>query len=199
MDSIQAALEAFQHISNYTYDFVIAHNKQLYSVRLTFDDKDFHHLVGLHYLKDIDIPKNHKKLFGNIKNGKLTDDYLSKSKNYIKIKDNDAIVKDRIHNFRYIENFLDSRNLVFNYVNYMNINSKIDADYMIKSTYNGINAYIFIKERRNNLQNEYCMCSFFVNSPVAYNGQKAYWRYKAKTHNITNLKEIFIDKMSENK
>ena len=116
----------------------------------------------------------------------------------MKVKDSNAIVKDRIHDFRYIEKFLDSKNLVFNYVGYLNTNSKIDADYVIKSTYQRITAYIFIRERTNNTNNEYCICSFFTNSPSDYTGQKAYWRYKAKTYIQTNETKIFIDKMSDN-
>ncbi len=199
MDSIQTALDTFKYMANYTYDFVIAHDKELHGVRLTFDYKDFHHLVGLHYLNDIDIPKSQKKLFQQINSGKINDTYLSTSENYLKVKNSDAIVKDRIYHFRNIEKFLDSRNLVFNYVGYMNKTSKIEADYMIKSSYKGVDAYIFLRERSNNKNNEYCICSFFTNPFGIYTGQKAYWWYKAKTDCQSNSIKIFIDKMSKNK
>ena len=199
MDSIQTALNAFRYMTDYKYDFVLAHDKELHGVRLTFDYRDFHHLVGLHYLDDIDIPKSHKKLFQQIDEGKISDEYLSTSENYLKVRNSDAIVRDRIYYFRNIEYFLDSKNLVFDYVGYMNKGSQITADYMIRSSYCGVNAYIFLRERSNNKNNEYCLCSFFTDPPGSYNGQKAYWRYKAKTHYPTNSTKIFIDKMSENK
>lgn len=196
MDSIQTALITFKSMMDYKYSFVIAHDKQLHDVRLTFNFKDFHHLVGLHYLHDIDIPKNHKKLFQQIEKEKINDAYLSSSKNYLKVKNSDAIVRDRIYCFRYIEYFLDSKNLVFNYVGYMNKTSKIKADYMIKSFYQGIVAYIFLRKRNNDIDNGYCICSFFTNPIGIYSGQKAYWQYKAKTHVPTNSTQIFIDKLS---
>ena len=195
MDSIQTALKTFKCMLDYNYDFIIAHNKKLHSVKLTFENKDFRHMVGLHYLNDIDIPRDYKKLFQGIDRGKINDKYLSVSANYLKVRNSDAIIKNRIEHFRYIEQFLDSENLVFQYVGYLNRTSKIMADYMIKSTYCGIDGYIFIRKR--NKENEYCICSFFTNPPGNYIGQKAYWRYKAKTYYPTNSTQIFIDKMSE--
>ena len=79
-----------------------------------------------------------------------------------------------------IEQFLDSRNLVFNYLTSLNRTSLIDADCLIKSTYNNVTAYIFIRKRKEN--SEYCICSFFVNPSMLYTGEKAYWWYKAKHH-----------------
>lgn len=198
MDSIQTALNAFKHMTELKYDFVIAHDKKLHKIKLTFDYRDFHHLVGLHYLDDIDIPKSYKKLFKQIDDEKINDEYLSTSKNYLKVRNSNAMVRDRIYYFRNIEYFLDSKNLVFNYVGYMNKGSQITADYMIRSFYHGVNAYIFLRERSNK-NNEYCLCSFFTDPLRSYNGQKAYWQYKAKTHYPTNTTEVLLDKMPENK
>lgn len=194
MDSIKTALFVFEKMLDYKYDFTIAHNKILHNVQLSFDNKDFHHAVGLHYLKDIDIPKNYKKLFPKIKSGKINDDYLEKSKSYLRVENNDVVVKKRIYDFRFIEEFLDSKNLVFKYVGYLNKGSYIDAEYMIKSIYNHITAYIFIR-KRNELMNDYCICSFFTDPEASYTGQKAYWQYKAKTHCPSGDTQIFIDKL----
>ena len=48
-------------------------------------------MAGLHYLKDIDIPKNIVKLRPKIEDGSINDEYLRKSKMYNTSSDN---VKD---------------------------------------------------------------------------------------------------------
>ena len=81
---------------------------------------DFSHMAGLHYLKDIDIPKNIVKLRPKIEDGSINDEHLRKSKMYNASSDNVKDVESRIFNIRYIEQFLDSRNLVFNYLSSLN-------------------------------------------------------------------------------
>ena len=81
MGDIQDALEAFQKIMQYKYNFVVSHKKVAYELELSFEEKDFRHMAGLHYLNDIDIPKAPKILFEKIKNEKINDKYLSGSVN----------------------------------------------------------------------------------------------------------------------
>lgn len=197
MDSIKFALNKFSEMTNYKYLFQIAYKKQIYELTLSFDLKDFSHMAGLHYLKDIDIPKNASKLCPKIEDGSINDEYLRKSKKYNASSDNVKDIESRIFNIRYIEQFLDSRNLVFNYLSSLNRRSVIEADYLIKSTYNNVTAYIFIRKRREN--SEYCICSFFVDPPMSYIGEKAYWWYKAKRHMPTNSLTVFIDKTEQTK
>ena len=59
MDSIAVALREFSNMTDYKYLFQIAYKKQIYELTLSFDLKDFSHMAGLHYLKDIDIPGPH--------------------------------------------------------------------------------------------------------------------------------------------
>ena len=84
MGDIQDALEAFQKIMQYKYNFVVSHKKVAYGLELSFEEKDFRHMSGLHYLNDIDIPRTPKILFEKIKNEKINDKYLSGSVNYTK-------------------------------------------------------------------------------------------------------------------
>ena len=60
MDNILSALSNYKNLLNYNYNFVIAYSKQTDNVKLTFEKKDFYHLVGFQYLTDIDIPQNEK-------------------------------------------------------------------------------------------------------------------------------------------
>jgi hypothetical protein len=53
MDIIQECAFAFQKLLSYEYHFVIGRKGKMKEFYLNFNKADFHHLVGLHKLKDI--------------------------------------------------------------------------------------------------------------------------------------------------
>lgn len=80
MDDIQIAYHEFNElIQNYRFDLRISCHKKLVKMILDFRQNDFHHIAGLQYVDDIDIPKNGKKLFEEIEAGNISDEYLQKS------------------------------------------------------------------------------------------------------------------------
>ena len=73
MDLLKKCALSFQKLLEYEYHFVIGRKGQLREFRLGFDKADFHHLAGLHKLKDIAQIQHgmrdkifEKKLNGNI-------------------------------------------------------------------------------------------------------------------------------------
>lgn len=196
MGDIQDALATFQYMMGYKYKFVISYKKVAYPIELTFDSKDFHHMAGLHYLKDIDIPKTPKVLFDKITNEKINDKYLKESVYYFQIEESYAKVKDRISGLRFLEQFLDSKNLICKYVRFRNIYSNIDADYLIKSAVNHMTAYIFLK-KRDKRSNDYCICSFFIEPKSEYNGINVYWLYKSKIDLGSGSENILYNRLNK--
>ena len=197
MNVIKSALDKFIEMSNYTYNFIVAYQKNTYEIKLTFEDSDFFHSVGFQYLKDIDIPKQPKILFRKIDSGKIDDVYLEKSVFYEKVNESYANVKSRITGIQHLDKYLENQNLICRYIKEMNPFSTIRADYLIKSTLNKITAYIFIRQRKK--RTDYCICSFFVEPQNFYNGIKAYWLFKSKVNNVTNNIEILYNKISDKK
>ncbi|MDD6038333.1 MAG: PBECR4 domain-containing protein [bacterium] len=53
MDKLQLCAKAFQKLLEYEYHFIIGQKRKLREFYLNFDKADFHHLSGLHKLKDI--------------------------------------------------------------------------------------------------------------------------------------------------
>jgi hypothetical protein len=196
MGEIQYALSVYEYLINYKYKFVISHRKTVYYLELTFNEKDFLHIAGLHYLSDIDIPRTPKILFHKIKNNKIDDEYLAKSVYYLQIKDSYAKVKNRIYALKFLEKFLDNKNLICKYVKYKNIYSNINADYLIKSTVDHMTAYIFLKNR-NVKNNTYCICSFFLETDSKYNGVNVYWLYKSKVNLDSGEEFILYDRLDD--
>lgn len=196
MGEIQESLRIFQNLINYKYKFIISYRKKAYSFELSFDEKDFFHIAGLHYLNDIDIPRTPKILFDKIKNNKINDEYLSKSIYYLKVEESYARIKSRIFALKFLEQFLDNKNIICKYVKYKNIYSNINADYMIKSTLGHMTAYIFLK-RRNVKNSDYCICSFFLETDYQYNGINVYWLYKSKIDLHSGKETILYDRLKK--
>lgn len=53
MDLLQECANAFQRLLVYEYHFIIGRKGQKREFKLSFQESDFHHLAGLHKLKDI--------------------------------------------------------------------------------------------------------------------------------------------------
>lgn len=178
MGEIQNALKAFKSLFQYKYKFNIASNKKSYELELTFSEKDFYHLAGFHYIADIDIPRASKALFEKIENNQINDQYLEQSTNYTKIENSYANVKQRIYGLQFIQEYIENKNLICKYIKNRNPYSCIRADYFIISELSYGKAYIFLKQRRD--QNDYCICSFFVEPETDYVGSKVYWLLKSR-------------------
>lgn len=195
MDTVKQALMSFVELNDYNYKFIISCQKMLHEIKLTFVDKDFYHLAGFQYLTDIDIPKTPNVLYKKIVDDKINDAYLQTSVCYEKVNDSYANVKNRIWGLQFLQEYLENKNLVCKYVKYMNIYSKIEADYLIISTLNHKTAYIFIRKRKN--QETYCICSFFIEPETEYKGIKAYWLFKSKINKFTNEEKIFYNRLQQ--
>lgn len=195
MPTISNALNAFRKLLDYQYHFAISYSKKLFDILLVFDERDFYHLAGFQYLSDIDIPKSAKQLFSKIDSGKINDNTLSDSANYLKVNDSYANVKDRIHGLQFLREYIESNNIIFKYVKNMNRYSSIKADFMIKSTVDYKEAYIFIRKRSKS--DTYCICSFFVNPGTEYKGVRSYWLYKSKINLLNDTEEVFLDKLNK--
>lgn len=195
MGDIQDALGTFQKMMDYKYKFEVSHKRTAYAFELSFEEKDFRHMAGLHYLSDIDIPKTPKTLFEKIRNEKIIDKYLGTSVNYTKVQDSYANVQSRIYGLKYLERYLDNNNLICKYVKYMNLYSNIDADYMIKSTIEHRTAYIFLKKRKQ--KESYCICSFFIEAQREYKGIGVYWLYKSKIKIEDNKEEVLYNRLNK--
>lgn len=185
MDKIQQCAYNFLHLIDSTkYIFHIA-RRGVKVITLDFDQKDFHHLVGLQYLDDINIPKNKKKTIEWILSHKdtVTDEYLSESDHYRGRAWDEKNVEERISEFRHIEQYLDVDNLIriFSPKDSSYSQSMIRCDYIIESRLKASEktVYIFLKHR-NGLESACCMVSFVVKKNTVYGGQNWYWMLKDK-------------------
>lgn len=188
MDKIQECAQGFLHLVNTTtYRFHVA-KRRVIVLTLDFQLKDFHHLVGLQYLKDIQIPKNKKDTIGWIldEENPITDEYLALSEHYKGKENDEKDVESRISEFRYLEQYLDEKNFIRMYSpkDGPQNNSLIKCDYIIESQLKGspTTVYIFLKHRKG-LDSPCCVISFCVKKNTSYGGQNLYWLLKDKIVN----------------
>ena len=156
MDEIQKAARAFERLLNLntSYKIIAGKKGKLYTVNLFFEKSNFFHLAGLHYLKDLpDVIKSKREdVFDNIINGQITDNYLSKSTEYVKIK-------DRITSLSNLEGIIDSDKVIFKFYSKFNFRSVIEADYLLCSRVGIKDVYIFLD--KDKLSETHFCRSFF--------------------------------------
>lgn len=173
----------FDKLINTRYEFHVSEKRKIKKIVLDFSQRDFFHLAGFQHLTDIALPRNRNTTTRDILTGRITEQILSKSKNYANtIKDGKGI-EDRICELRYLEEYLDTDNMIkiFSIKDTPFLFSDIVADYVIESTISKRNktVYIFLKERREE-SGIYCVVSFFTKNKITYGGQKLYWMLKKK-------------------
>lgn len=196
MDKIQECAVHFLNLVETTsYVFHLA-KRDVLVIRLDFRLADFHHLVGLQYLTDINIPRNKKNTVAWIlkKDEPVTDGYLSKSQFYKGRARDEKDIENRIAHLRYLEQYLDENNIISIYSpkDGPQNNSLIQCDYIIESRIKELQStvYIFLKHR-SGTASSYGIISFIVKKNVSYGGQKLYWMLKDKIingHRITIYK-----------
>lgn len=183
MDKIYDCAAKFIVLERYEYRFIVTQRRKSSELLLNFCDTDFFHLAGLHYLTDISIPRNRQETLRNIvEKKKITDELLHKSRFYTNPRP-DKNVKSRIEELCFLEEYLDTNNIIriYNTRNNRFLQSYINADYLIESQFRGSKdiVYIFLKERSENPA-YLCVISFFKKDTVIYGGDKLYWMLKEK-------------------
>ena len=179
MDVIQECAVNYRKLLNVKYHFVISLRRTTREITIDFEEKDFRHMSGLHYITDIQIERDPEKVMDAIINGDITDKILESSDEYNKIHTEGRSVKNRIEQLRYLEEYLDVSDFIRIY-EMQQFGSLIQADYFIeaKSSQRKTTVYAFIRKRTQN--DNYVVVSFFAKTNT-YKGTSAYWMLKEKT------------------
>lgn len=189
MDKIQECAKKFALLAEGTkYTFHTSLNKKITVFELDFKPSDFHHAIGLQYLRDINIPKNKSKALSWILNetNPITDEFLSIDSNYRGKPNQERDVELRISEFRFLEEYLDEENIVYIYSpkDSPYKNSIIPCDYIIKSYSAKRNQTVFIFLKHRVGKDSPCrIMSFGVKKNVEYGGIYQYVMLKDKTIN----------------
>lgn len=181
MDLLQRCALAFQVLIAYEYHFIIGRKGKLREFYLTFNKADFHHMAGLHKLRDIAQIQQGKrdKIFDKILNGEITLDLIQKS-GYFKE------MEERLLPLMGLEKMLDNNNLIFRYNEKLQKYSLIRADYLLEGQAFNIPAFLFLGKRNNNESEQMCRSFFRIGDKDYTEGQPQYSLLKKEKRNLAS-------------
>lgn len=188
MDRLVKCAFSYQKMLNLEYHMIIARKGKTLDLKVSFNVLNFHHLAGIHKLKDLTIAtSNREKVFNDILSSKITLENIRKS-NYSK----DCL--ERINFLGEIESLFDKNNLIFNYNEKLQMFSVIQADFLLTTPLDGKDVYIFLSKDNND---KYFCRSFFPKGNKDYTkGQARYTLlYKEKINLLTGETIIQYDKL----
>ena len=186
MDVLLQAAENFRRLTFIKYRFILGKRNKMTDISIIFSEKDFHHLAGLQYLKDMpELKQSRSKIFNKIIADENFRKKIYKSTFYPNIE-------KRLYALIQLEFLLDNNNIIFRYDFRADKTSNIKADFLIQTfDQDNIEIYIFGEKmsdiNTNNTQEVYCKSMFPKET-------KDYTRYQSK---FTVLKMIKSDTDSE--
>ena len=192
MDLLKKCALSFHVLLEYEYHFVIGRKGQLREFRLGFDMADFHHLAGLHKLKDIaQIQQGmRERIFEKILSGNISMDLIEKSSYY-------SQMSGRILPLAGLEQFLDDNQMIFRYNEQVHKFSMIKADYLLEGKANINPSYLFLGARNHDEKEQMCRTFFRIEDKDYTEGQPKYTLLKKeKIHLPTGKILVQFDKLS---
>lgn len=154
MDLLQRCAAVFERLTGCQYRFTLGRKGKLKEIILGFGEPDFHHLVGLHKLRDISIArKNRQTVFRDILAGRITYQAIEKS---IFVDES----RLRLEAFQFIEDLLDGEQLVFRFNKKVLPYSSIDGKFLMKMGDGNAFSISFLFIDKEDCGNYFCR-SFF--------------------------------------
>ncbi|WP_294430074.1 PBECR4 domain-containing protein [uncultured Treponema sp.] len=181
MDLLLQCAKNYEKLLDFSYHFVIARKGIKKEFSLTFQKSDFHHVAGLHKLRDIFAAQrgSREELFNDILNGSITQALIEKSEFY-------ADVTARLEPLCHLEEFLDSNQLIFKYNENVRIYSQIKAEYLLEGILDAHTLYLFLGSREKLEEKQMCR-TFFPKTTIDYScGQPRYTLLKKEKIRISD-------------
>lgn len=192
MDLLTICAYNFQKLMAYEYRFTLGRKGQLTEIALRFSDSDFHHLAGLHKLKDTGIARaNRSTVFQQILNGRITYNTVTKSLFLPKIQ-------SRLDSLPHLESLLDGNQIVFRYNKKIYPYSAIESEFLLKMG-DGIILGITFLFLDQSEQGVYFCRSFFPMEGTDYTkGQMQYTLLKKEKCNLkTGQTLVLYDRLTK--
>lgn len=181
---LQRALD-FEKITHYKYKYTMGRKGKLYIFEIDFRPSDFHHLIGLKKLTDIEaVDDDREKVFDNIINGAITYNTIIQSSFY-------EDIRERFDSFENFAKIFNDKNTTYKYTQDLRY-SQIPADYLFTNDTYGSLLYVFVKQREN--EDLFCCDSFFPFRSFEYErGQTKLTMLKVERYNTdTNGTEVIF-------
>ena len=195
MDLLQQSASIWKELPEYCYVFTYGYKKQLYSIHLTFSLKDFPHLAGFQYMKDISLPNyTSAKIADRILENKITLHQIQSALQYEKM------IKPRLEALVHLKESLDNDFTLYSYMPRMYpFYTNIKADYLISSHFSTDNFIFIIKSnKQGELKCDFLCCSIFEKGDRNYeNNQRCRTLLKKeRIHIPNNTSTILLNRLT---
>lgn len=191
MDLLKQCAQGFENLIPYQYHIIIGRKGKTLEFTISFDRVDFHHLAGLHKLRDNLRFQTGKRsdIMKEILDGRLTFSQAEQSAYFDEMK-------LRLLPLSHLEQFLDSNEIIFRYNAKVHTFSAIQADYLLQNDYEGTPVYLFLAQRSSE-STQVCR-TFFPKAGTDYaEGQPRYTLLKKEKRNIiTNEIIVQYDRLT---
>lgn len=191
---IQSA-QAWKRLTEYRYSIIYGYKKQLYTINLTFAPKDYPHLAGFQYMKDISLPNySPPRIIDRILENKIPFERIKKAAKY------DEMILPRLEALTHIKNSLDSDFTLYSYLPRMYpFVTSMKADYLI-SSHSEISSFVFIIQAtpQGNSKCDFVCCSAFEKGDRDYetNQRSRSLLKKERIHIPSGHSTILLDRLS---
>ena len=193
MDLLQRCALEFTQLLDVQYHIIAGRKRKTVEFIISFERSDFHHLAGLHKLRDNARLQRGRRgdILQNILDGKITLEQIQKSAFFREME-------PRLSPLSGLEQFLDSNEIIFRYNSKANAFSVIQADYLLENTWKGDSVYLFLSQRRDE-ETQVCR-TFFPKAGKDYTvGQPRYTLLrKEKVFLKTGERVVQYDRLSPN-
>lgn len=101
MNEIEKSIEVFERLRKFAYQITIENGME---ILLRFSREHYHHLAGFQHLTDLETickPISKQKFYGDLKKGKITQEWIEKSCQY-------HLIHQRVASFDMLEQILSS-------------------------------------------------------------------------------------------
>ena len=192
MDLLKNAASAWEQLTKYEYDITYGYKNTLVNVCLSFESREFYHLAGFHYMRDV-VPYKYRssKMLDHVLNNRVTFDMAKKAQSY-----ND-MVYPRLKALENLKQELENDFFLYTYLPtvYGSFRTTIRADYIIKTQ----GDFMFIiKASVPANDDEFHCCSIFEQGQRDYteNQQRRTILKKERIYLPTQEKTILFNKMT---
>ena len=195
MDFLQQSASAWKELTEYRYIFTYGYRQKLYPVSLTFSPKDYPHLAGFQYMKDISLPNySSTKVVDRIMDGKILNGAIQKAALYTEM------IEPRLKALIHLKNSLGNDFTLYSYMPHMYpFPTSIKADYLI-SSHIGIDSFIFViqADAQENSEHDFLCCSAFQQGTRNYeaNQRSRILMKKERIHLPSNTSTLLLDKLA---
>lgn len=192
MDCLFACAKAFERLSHMEYNMVIGRKGKAVSLHVQFAPVNFHHLAGLHKLRDLALAaENREKVFYRIIDKTITSEHIARS----------AFAYEshkRLKSLTNLEALFDANELIFQYHEKRQMYSVLQADFLLESPLENQPVYIFLSQKHN--QTYFCRSQFIKEDKDYALGQTKYTLlYKEKVNMNTGHVTVQYDRLQSKK